>query len=433
LAGKEVSHISFAFASYHSPQNVGEQTAKALFVQRAGGGGKKSASATTPHYPTTWENIVPRVLVWYGSSVSYGWMTKTLLKEVYYPWSVATFQLMSGLLFQVPLWYLHLHKLPELNWPDIKALLPVALCQLGVHIGATIATGIEQGLPIAHVIKALEPILTLAIDHVFFHRQASAEILLGLIPLVAGVILPYWTTHKLDVYAIVAATIVVVCSSIRVVLIHKILKEKVLGKSLDAKNLFAVLSIMTSLILIPITLQLDGLGMLDAMREKASTGSMSHVTATLLCLSGYLYYLFNETAFALMERMTPTTHAVTNLMRRPMVTFTFFTLNAIHQLCRMVSVKVIPLSFLFWDQSFRETNTVADVFRRQGDVSFMTRIAQPSVDSLLGSFLGVIGCMIYLNEINFDDKEELDDTEVPARKKVRWKMERDQSRLGVPQ
>jgi hypothetical protein len=349
-------------------------------------------------------------------------MTKTLLKEVYYPWSVATFQLLSGLLFHVPLWYLHLHKLPKLHWPDVRALMPVAMCQLGVHIGATIATGIDQGLPIAHVIKALEPILTLAIEHVFFHRIASAEILLGLIPLVAGVMLPYWTSHTFNVYAIVAATIVLVCSSIRVVLINKILKEKLIGKNLDAKNLFAVLSIMTSLILIPITLQCDGLGMFDALREKATSGRMSHVTS-ILCLSGYLYNVFNETSFALMERMTPTTHAVANLMRRPMMTFTFFTFNIFHQLCKMVSVKLIPLSFLFWDQSFRETNTVDP---------FMTRIAKPSVDSLVGSILGVIGCLIYLNETNFEGSEERDDKVFPKGKKVRWRTERDHL-LAVPQ
>jgi solute carrier family 35, member E1 len=426
-----VSLLSFAFASHHSPPSEGKATARVLSIQRAGGG-ENLAHATTPQDPTAWKSIVPWVVIWYGSNISYGWMTKTLLKEVYYPWSVATFQLLSCLLFQIPLWYLQIHKMPELHWRDLRALMPLAMCQVGVHVGATIATGIDKGLPVAHVIKALEPILTLAIDHIFFSRGASFEILLGLIPLVAGVMLPYWTSHTLNVYAIVAATIVVVCSSIRVVLTHKILTENKIGKYLDAKNLFAVLSIMTSLILIPITLQFDGLGLFDALREKKSSGSMSQVTVTL-CLSGYLYCVFNETSFALMGRMTPTTHAVMNLMRRPMVTFTFFTLNVLHQLCRMVSVKLIPLSFLFWDQSFRETNTIADVLRRKWEVSFMTRIAQPSVDSLVGSILGVIGCIIYLNEMNLDDRDESDHKEIPKGKKVRWQANRDERLLGVPQ
>lgn len=400
------------------------------FCVERGGGPKEAAGGFARKTSTPRQELFPWLVVWYGASVSYGMMTKSLLKEVYYPWTVATVQMLSGLLFQLPLWYLNLHDRPSLTWQDVKALVPVAICQLGVHVGATMATGMNDGLPIAHVVKALEPIVTLAIDYILLGRSVPVDTLLGLVPLVAGVVLPYWTAKKFSAGATVAAIVVVVCSSTRVVLIHKILADRKIGKNLDAKNLFAVLSIMTSLILVPITLQYDGFGLFHALTERASVGSMSQVTANL-CISGYLYYLFNEASFTLMERMAPTTHAVANLMRRPVVTLFFVASNIFHRFCDMVSVKLIPLSFLIWDQAFRETHTVADILRRQGEASLMTRFAQPSIDSLVGSFLGFAGCIIYLKETADGDGG---DSEVRAQQKTgSWKKKKDQRRLGVPQ
>jgi Triose-phosphate Transporter family len=344
--------------------------------------------------------------------------------------------MLSGLLFQLPLWYLNLQKSPELTWNDIKALIPVAICQLGVHIGATIATGIDQGLPIAHIVKAMEPILTLGLDHILLQRDAPSELLLGLIPLVAGTVLPYWTAHKFSLGAAAAAIMIVVCSSFRVVFTHKILTEKKIGKNLDSKNLFAVLSVMTSLVLIPITLQIDGLGLLYALREKSNFHSQ--VTMNL-CISGYLFYLFNHASFTMMESLTPTTHAVANIMRRPTVTFLFFIVTAFHKLCSFISVRLIPLSFLIWDQGFRETHTLADVLRRKGEPALASRILQPSVDSLVGSIMGFGGCLIYLNEV--EGEEDLDEKKLsmmapPGRKMGRREKKsknQDRVRFARPQ
>ncbi|KAG7342156.1 triose-phosphate transporter family protein [Nitzschia inconspicua] len=414
------------------PPGVKKAAAGELSVRK----GVVSKTATDGFIPQTttftWKNLIPWLVIWYASSVCYGLMTKNLLREAYYPWSVATFQMLFGLLFQLPLWYLNLEKCPELTWQDIKALIPLAFCQLGVHVGATIATGLDEGLPIAHVVKALEPIVTLVIDYKVLKRAIPLDVLLGLIPLSAGLMLPHWTTHKFNPEAIIAATFVVACSSARVVLSHKILVEQKVGKNLHAKNLFAVLSITTALILIPITLQCDGLGLYHALSEAKGIGRLNQVIMNL-CISGSLYYLFNGASFTLMAMINPTTHAVANLMRRPMMTFIFILVNTFHRFCNMVSLKLTPLSFLIWDQRFRETHTIADVLRSKGEASITARIPQPSVDSLVGSILGFVGCLIYLKETEDESTEKMDvETTTDKRKNVCWK-ERIQRQLGPPQ
>ncbi|KAL3927832.1 MAG: hypothetical protein SGARI_005214, partial [Bacillariaceae sp.] len=199
--------------------------------------------------PTTvWKEVAPLLVGWYVSNVGCGMMTKSLLTEAYYPWTIATIQMMFGVMLQLPLWYSGKRSTPKLTKNDVKSLVPVALCQFGIHAGATIATGITKGLALAHVIKALEPLCTMGIDHLLSKQDITPEHLLGVIPVVAGSILPFWKYVSFDWRAMIAALVLVASSSTRVVLCRKILKDEKSKKSLDSSNLFAVLSAMTSVI-----------------------------------------------------------------------------------------------------------------------------------------------------------------------------------------
>ena len=361
------------------------------------GGGRKVE--TKPH-PTSWKELGTLVAVWYGCNVFYGMTTKTLLTELYYPWTVATIQMLFGVLCQLPLWYLGRRKIPNLKSDDIKSLLPLSICQFGIHAGATYATGIHKGLAVSHIIKALEPICTMGVEYILSKQVIPVALFLGIVPLVAGSILPFLKYATFDFGSMVATLIVVMCSATRVVLCRNVLQDNNPGKNLDASNLFVVLSIMASAIFVPLALCLDGFGFFGALGDKLQTTGVANVFGTL-CMSGFLYYMFNVASFDLTTKVTPVTHAIVNLMRRPAVVFLFAFFDVIHEILRMIPLNWVPFSFLFWSKAVRSTHNAADPCRKFLAV-IATYTVAPSVDSITGSFLALLGCLVYAKEMNGD-------------------------------
>jgi solute carrier family 35 protein E1 len=354
-------------------------------------------------------------------------MTKSLLTKAYYPWTIATIQMMSGAVCQLPLWYFGKRMIPKLDKSDIKSLFPIALCQFGIHAGATIATGITKGLALAHIIKALEPMCTMGVDHILAMRDIPVERFLGIIPLVAGSILPFWKHVSFDWLSMVAALIVVASSSTRVVLCRRILSDSKEGTNLDPSNLFAILSVMTSALFVPLAFCFDGLGFVGALTEISQFESIAGLLGRL-CMSGFLYYMFHVASFDLMTKVTPVTHAVANLMRRPAVMLLFAFLDTVQQLARNIPVKWLPLSFLFWSKAVQDTHSVADIFRGTLFASLTAYVAPPSLDSFVSSLLALGGCLIYAKEVN----GSLEDILFP-KKAGHGERKKKQSNLGIAQ
>ena len=79
--------------------------------------------------------------LWYLFNIGYNIYNKQALNALDFPWTIATIQMATGILYFAPLWALGLRKAPKLSGADLKTLLPIALCHTGVHVGAVIALG----------------------------------------------------------------------------------------------------------------------------------------------------------------------------------------------------------------------------------------------------------------------------------------------------
>jgi solute carrier family 35 protein E1 len=95
---------------------------------------------------------------------------------------------------------------------------------------------------------------------------------------------------------------------------------KKIGENLDAQNLYAVLTAMSTVILIPTMLALEGTGFIGAFKSLAGTEKWtSKALATLLALGGFSYYAYNEVAFLALGKVNPVTHAVGNTIKRVVI------------------------------------------------------------------------------------------------------------------
>merc|ERR1711966_473869 len=190
------------------------------------------------------------------------------------------------------LWLTVLRKAPKLSLADLKTLLPIALCHTGVHIGAVIALG-AGAVSFAHIVKASEPVVTCAANALLLGEVLPAKVYATLLPIIGGVAIASAKELSFTFLALAAAMLSNVSSSLRGVLSKKTMSGKQIGQNLDA-----VLTALSTLILIPMTLAMEGTAFLPAFKAAVADGAFTNRSlSALLLLGGATYYLYNEVAF----------------------------------------------------------------------------------------------------------------------------------------
>lgn len=257
--------------------------------------------------------------LWYLFNIGYNIYNKRSLNILDFPWTVATLQMATGILYFVPMWLLGLRKAPKLSGSDLKTLFPLALCHTGVHVGAVIALG-AGAVSFAHIVKASEPVVTCVLNAVLLGQILPTKVYMTLLPIIGGVAIASMKELSFTYLALGAAMLSNVSSAARGVLSKKTMSGKNIGENLDAQNLYAVLTAMSTCILIPLMLGIEGTGMFKAMSSLVSAGDYTMKTlATLLGLGGATYYAYNEVAFLALGKVNPVTHAVGNTIKRVVI------------------------------------------------------------------------------------------------------------------
>ena len=257
--------------------------------------------------------------LWYLFNIGYNIYNKQALNAVAFPWTIATIQMATGILYFVPLWLTGLRKAPKLSLADLKTLLPIALCHTGVHIGAVIALG-AGAVSFAHIVKASEPVVTCAANALLLGEVLPAKVYATLLPIIGGVAIASAKELSFTFLALAAAMLSNVSSSLRGVLSKKTMSGKQIGENLDAQNLYAVLTALSTLILIPMTLAMEGTAFLPAFKAAVADGAFTNRSlSALLLLGGATYYLYNEVAFLALGKVNPVTHAVGNTVKRVVI------------------------------------------------------------------------------------------------------------------
>lgn len=236
-----------------------------------------------------------------------------------YPWTIATIQMAAGIAYFLPVWLLGLRKAPKLSMDDLKTLFPIALCHTGVHVGAVIALG-AGAVSFAHIVKASEPVVTCGLNAVLLGQVLPLPVYLTLIPIIGGVAIASMKELSFTFLALGAAMLSNVSSAARGVLSKKTMSGKKIGENLDAQNLYAVLTALSTLILIPTAFALEGTSFFKAFGDVVANGEYTKKSlSTLVALSGLTYYAYNEVAFLALGKVNPVTHAVGNTIKRVVI------------------------------------------------------------------------------------------------------------------
>ena len=168
--------------------------------------------------------------------------------------------------------------------------------------------------------KSTEPVFSAIIGTVIYKKEYSTAKWLCLIPIIGGVAIASMKELSFTVLALASAMLSNVSSSARGVLSKKTMSGKPIGENLDAQNLYAVLTAMSTCVLIPLMLMVEGTGFFSAFKSTVAAGDFTNKSlAMLLGLGGISYYAYNEVAFLALGKVNPVTHAVGNTIKRVVI------------------------------------------------------------------------------------------------------------------
>jgi len=291
--------------------------ARAIFVARCARGGEEEGAKKK----SLWEqfSVLFYIGLWYIFNIGYNIYNKKSLISYPFPWACALWQMAFGFLIFVPLWLTGIRKAPKLSTSECVKLFPSALGHLATHVGAVIAF-FAGAVSFGHIVKASEPVVSSIMNFAFMGEVMAWQVYAALLPIIAGVGIASASELSFTWLAFGAAMASNIGSAGRAVYSKKIMGSKI-GENMTSANFYAVLTIMATIALIPISFAIEGpAGMWKgflAAYAKGGTPFLAHMIA-----SGFFYYMYNEVAFLALGKLDPVSHAVANTMKRVVIIIT---------------------------------------------------------------------------------------------------------------
>uniref|UniRef100_A0A0D3G4X5 Sugar phosphate transporter domain-containing protein n=1 Tax=Oryza barthii TaxID=65489 RepID=A0A0D3G4X5_9ORYZ len=214
--------------------------------------------------------------------------------------------LVTGFFFFM--WYF----LNPINSTVLKLLFPVAVCHAIGHVTSTVSFA-AVAVSFAHTIKALEPFFNAAASQFILGQQVPLTLWLSLAPVVIGVSMASLTELSFNWTGFVNAMISNISFTLRSVYSKKAMTD------MDSTNLYAYISIIALLVCIPPAIIIEGPQLVQhGFKDAIAKVGLAKLVSNLLVV-GLFYHLYNQVATNTLERVTPLTHAVGNVLKRVFV------------------------------------------------------------------------------------------------------------------
>jgi solute carrier family 35, member E1 len=252
--------------------------------------------------------------VWYILSIGFNIYSKRALNLApNLAWTTCCMQMALGLGYVLPLWSLGFRDRPKLSVPEIGRLVPVAVLHSLVHIGGVISMG-AGAVSFTYIVKASEPAVSCLLSAVFTGALLPLSVYLTLLPVMGGVALASVSeltfTWKSFNYAMLSN----IASASRGIVGKRAINKR-LGKSMTPSNLYAVLTIMATGLLMPLAWMIEGSVWKSGFESLATSGTMAGYCINTV-LSSFCYYGYNEVSFMALDNVSPVSHAIGNTLKR---------------------------------------------------------------------------------------------------------------------
>eukprot|EP00934_Nitzschia_sp_Nitz4_P000354 Nitzschia sp. Nitz4//scaffold4_size323378//130710//133639//NITZ4_000653-RA/size323378-processed-gene-0.95-mRNA-1//1//CDS//3329553378//354//frame0 len=243
--------------------------------------------------------------------------------SVHAHWFVATAQLVVGIVWSMIMWATGLRKTPNLSAKDIADCIPIGLFACLAHCGSVLASAVGA-VSFAQIVKACEPVFAAAVGLLIPPMDVKPILAyLMLVPIVGGVGIACVKEGKgvdINVEAFLFASMANAAAALKGKLgssVTKALKADP-SKNMDAANVYAVMNIISFLCSVPFVVvqELPTLGgeWNKAVEEHGLQDLMYNII-----VSGFMFYIYNEFAFAFTSHVGAVTSSVLNTAKRVII------------------------------------------------------------------------------------------------------------------
>eukprot|EP00752_Nemacystus_decipiens_P001591 g1552.t1 len=252
--------------------------------------------------------------LWYGLTIGYNVTNKKALNAIDLPWSICAAQLAISSVTVLALWMLKLRDTPGLTMADVKALQPIAMCHAFTHVCVVAALG-AGAVSFVHIIKAAEALSTALFSAIFQKQIFPPLVYLGLVPVAVGVSLASIGELDFKWTALVGAMGSNLAASARAILSERSVGVG-MGKNMSPANLYAVLTIMASLMLLPLSAVVEGPKIQSLWESTVTSTEKSNEIVSNTVASGVFFHLCNEVASRSLDGVQPVTRAAGDTFKR---------------------------------------------------------------------------------------------------------------------
>ena len=264
--------------------------------------------------------------LWYLISAFYNIFNKQALNNLELPVLVATVQMGTGLFLFVPAWILKLRETPFSTAGeafDVMWLLKsVAAFATLSHIAGVVALG-SGTVSFTQVVKSAEPIFTAAMAAIFTRQFLSWQSYMSLVPVIVGVSLVSANELTFSWYCLAAGFLSNLFAAARSVFGKlQMCGDMKCIEEISPGNYYSVITILSLIMLIPITAVMEGSKILQLIESLKAGGPLAiKLNAGLRqsFYSGLLFYMYNELSFTVLNKVNPVTHAIANTLKRVVI------------------------------------------------------------------------------------------------------------------
>jgi solute carrier family 35 protein E1 len=263
------------------------------------------------------------VACWYAGNTFYNIYNKKATNMIHAHFFVAAAQLVVGIVWSLVMWGTGLRKPPNLTAADIASCIPIGLFACLAHAGSVLASAVGA-VSFAQIVKACEPAFAAVIGLLVPPADIKPMLAyLMLLPIVGGVGLACIKEGKgvdINVAAFLYASMANMAAALKGKLggsVTKALKADK-SKNMDAANVYAVMNIISFCFSVPLVI-VNELPTLQSEWDKAVEAHGSKALITNIVVSGFMFYLYNEFAFAFTAHVGSVTSSVLNTAKRVII------------------------------------------------------------------------------------------------------------------
>lgn len=251
---------------------------------------------------------VPLAFVgWYAMSIVYSLLNKEVLTVWKFPCIFSAVQLLVGTMWIGALWtplptlgmskrrFAPLREPPRLSRAQIWQVSTVAVWLALGHVLSTVAPAYGT-VAFTNVVKTLEPLFTCVFSAIFLKQVFALPVYLSLVPVVLGVAVASASEVSFSTISLISGLLSNVCFALRAISAKRLMTKPV-GENMNAQNLYAVLTVISLIGILPLALLVEGNAIIPGTLKTIEEVGLSKFLRMLL-MAGVSHYTVSTPARA---------------------------------------------------------------------------------------------------------------------------------------